>query len=91
MKQTLFRLFIAGFLLIQGNACIPPRCKIQNCEVVIDHNHRKYKEAGAEGKSAFQVYRGLPWYRYIFRKKYKAKSANGRYRKIDTREAYDKK
>ncbi|EAY25957.1 hypothetical protein M23134_07106 [Microscilla marina ATCC 23134] len=36
-----------------------------------------------------KVVRGVPWYKYMFRRSYKAKSAKGRYRKIDTREAYD--
>lgn len=78
-------------LLLFASSCLPPRCKIPNCAVVIDHNHMKYGQEVKSGQSPYQVYRGLPWHRYVFRKKFKAQSADGKYRKIDTREAYDKK
>lgn len=91
MKKEIFALVIFLGCLLLVSSCIPPRCKIPNCEVIIDHNHPKYGEKVKGGKSGFRVYRGLPWYQYVFRKKYRAKSADGRYRKIDTREAYDKK
>lgn len=89
-KSLIFSL-LASMLL--ASACIPPRCKIPNCEVVIDHNHAKHGKGGSKPRKASNepvVYRGVAWYRYIFRKKYKAQTAKGRYRKIDTREAYDK-
>jgi hypothetical protein len=64
---------------------------------VIDHNHAygTAEKAGVK-TNVSKVYRGLPWYRYLFRKKYRATDAGetkvrGKYRKIDTREAYDKK
>ncbi len=81
-------LFILFSLLLLASSCMPPRCKMPQCAVVIDHNHQKYGETVKGGKSALRVYRGVEWHRYIFRKKYKAKSADGKYRKIDTREAY---
>ncbi|OJJ23221.1 hypothetical protein BKI52_02365 [marine bacterium AO1-C] len=66
---------------------------------MIDHSHPTRGSVTAKTKAgkAFtvsgmrksRVVRGVPWYKYIFRKSYKAKSAKGRYRKIDTREAYD--
>lgn len=82
--------FVFLFFIICTSACIPPRCKIPNCVVLIDHNHPKYGEEVPQGKSTYRVFRGVPWYKYVFRKSYRAKSADGRYRKIDTREAYDK-
>jgi hypothetical protein len=85
ISTLIFCWFLTGF-----SACLPPRCKIEQCHVVIDHNHVKYGETVGGGESQNRVYRGLPWYRYVFRKKYKAKNSDGRYRKIDTREAYDK-
>lgn len=90
-RSKLFSTFLIIFLLSFVSSCIPPRCKIPNCEVAIDHNHPRYGETVKGKESGYRVYRGLPWYRYIFRKKYRAKSAKGRYRRIDNREAYDKK
>ncbi len=89
LRASMVLFLVIGFLL-SFSSCIPPRCKIDNCAVVIDHNHPKYGEKVKGGGSSLRVYRGVAWYRYIFRKKYRAKSADGRYRKIDTREAYDK-
>ena len=91
MKRKCIAILSLVFIVFAASSCIPPRCKIPNCEVIIDHNHPKYGKTVKGGKSRYQVYRGLPWYSYIFRKKHKAKSADGRYRKIDTREAYDKR
>jgi hypothetical protein len=88
-KAIIFFLLLVLLANLQ-TSCVPPRCKIPNCRVVIDHNHPKYGETVGGNESGLRVYRGLPWYRYVFRKKYKAKSADGRYRKIDNREAYDK-
>ncbi len=86
--STLFKIQLFTFLvfLLFASACIPPRCKIPNCHVVIDHDHMKYGKTVKGGKSGYKVYRGLPWYRYAFRKKHKSKVSDGRYRKIDTRE-----
>ncbi|MCU0447767.1 MAG: hypothetical protein MUE85_22945 [Microscillaceae bacterium] len=89
-SKSIVLLCLFGWLLTGFSACMPPRCKIPNCHVVIDHNHARYGETVSGGEAATRVYRGLPWYRYAFRKKYKAKNSMGRYRKIDTREAYDK-
>lgn len=96
-KHFLFLVLFCLFLLLMTSCGIPPRCKIPACHVVIDHNHSygSLEKAGAK-TSVSKVYRGLPWYRYLFRKKYSAGDAGetkvkGKYRKIDTREAYDKK
>ncbi|GAB4402133.1 MAG: hypothetical protein OHK0053_25770 [Microscillaceae bacterium] len=81
--------WVLGFMILfYCSACVPPRCKIPNCAVVIDHNHPKYGQEVKGKQSPYKVYRGVAWHRYIFRKKYRAKSADGRYRKIDTREAF---
>lgn len=89
-RSKLLSILLLSFLIILASSCIPPRCKIPNCAVIIDHNHPRYGQTVKNNESGYQVYRGVPWYRYIFRKKYRAKSAKGRYRRIDTREAYDK-
>jgi hypothetical protein len=83
-------LFVTLLLVVSASACIPPKCKIPNCHVVIDHNHLKYGKEVKGGQSPYKVYRGVPFFAYIFRKKYRAESADGYYRKIDTREAYHK-
>ncbi len=88
LKLIKLPLIIFFSLLLFASSCVPPRCKMDNCAVIIDHNHQKYGETVKGGKSSVRVYRGVAWHRYIFRKKYKAKSADGKYRKIDTREAY---
>jgi hypothetical protein len=90
--------FITSLFLT--TSCIPPRCKVSQCHVVIDHSHptrgtvksktKSGKLFTSSGMRRSRVVRGVPWYKYIFRRSYKAKSAKGRYRKIDTREAYDK-
>ncbi len=96
-KNTLLGIILGLIMLLFSNCGIPPRCKIPACHVVIDHNHSygSMEKAGAK-TSVSKVYRGLPWYRHLFRKKYSAGDAGetkvkGKYRKIDTREAYDKK
>ena len=88
---TLFLLICLG---VMGTAClrVPPRCKIPNCHVAIDHNHAYGSETRAnETKAVAKVWRGVPYFSYIFRKKYKAQDSRGYYRKIDGREAYDKR
>lgn len=91
-KSIIFSLVV---LLLVQSAClrIPPRCKIPNCNVAIDHNHAYGSETRANGetKDVAKVWRGVPWFSYVFRKKYKAQESRGYYRKIDGREAYDKR
>lgn len=90
--------FILLLSLLFTTSCIPPRCKVPQCAIIIDHVHGKHGKGGvAKGKKGQLVlYRGVPWYRYIFRKKYRVNNeirenaVKGKYRKIDTREAYDK-
>ena len=91
MKHFLFILIVFSVFSGFTTSCIPPRCKIPNCHVAIDHNHPKYGQKVKGGQSPYKVYRGVPWYNYVFRKKYKAQSADGKYRKIDNREAWDKR
>ncbi len=96
-KATLVFIFISS--LFFATSCIPPRCKVSQCRVLIDHSHptrgavtaktKAGKAFTVSGMRKSRVVRGVPWYKYIFRKSYRAKSAKGRYRKIDTREAYD--
>lgn len=91
------KLLIFSLLLLLGvqTAClrVPPRCKIPNCYVAVDHNHAIGSETRANGdtKDVGKVFRGTPYFSYIFRKKYKAQESKGYYRKIDGREAYDKR
>jgi hypothetical protein len=90
MKRLKMLLLLSGITLLLPH-CIPPRCKIPNCTVVIDHNHA-YGTRETEGRKTqvAKVYRGVPFFAYVFRKKYRAQNSMGYYRKIDTREAYKK-
>jgi hypothetical protein len=91
-KIVIFALII---LVAVQSAClrVPPRCKIPNCNVAIDHNHAYGSETRANGetKDVAKVWRGVPYFSYVFRKKFKAQESRGYYRKIDGREAYDKR
>lgn len=81
-------------VLIGQTAClrVPPRCKIPSCYVAIDHNHAYGSETRAnQTKNVSKVWRGVPYFSYIFRKKYKAQESKGYYRKIDGREAFEKR
>jgi hypothetical protein len=82
-------------LLVLQTAClrIPPRCKNPTCYVAIDHNHAIGTETRANGdtKDVGKIYRGVPFFTYLFRKKYKAQEFKGYYRKINGIEAYDKR
>jgi|GEM_PF-2942846 len=80
-------------LLIAQTAChVPPLCKIPDCHVAIDHNHAYGAETRAnKTKNVSKVWRGVPYLSYIFRKKFKSQESKGYYRKIDGREAYDKR
>ncbi|MCS6821481.1 MAG: hypothetical protein NZ551_06395 [Microscillaceae bacterium] len=97
MNQTRsFIIFLVGSLLVMFTMqCAPPRCKIKNCKVVIDHSHPERGIVEIEGESSEgmrkgRVVRGMPYFRYVFkymfRKRYKAKTAYGKYKKIDSRE-----
>jgi hypothetical protein len=90
--------FVFVFLQTFFQSClVPPRCRVPNCHVIIDHHHAigSFETEGAK-TDVMQVYRGMPWYRYLFRKQYRVSETEteqkikGKYRKIDTREAYDK-
>lgn len=93
MKKTV--LFALLVLIFAQSAClrVPPRCKVPTCYVAIDHNHAVGTETRANGdtKDVGKIYRGVPFFTYIFRKKYKAQEFKGYYRKINGIEAYDKR
>ena len=94
------KLFFVLVILTLATSCIPPRCHIQKCAIVMDHLHGRHNKQGLSVKNKrneLVLYRGLPWYRYLFRKRHKPRKdiqpvrIKGRYRNIDTREAFDKK
>ena len=90
MKPVILLFFI--LVITQFSSCAPPLCKIQNCHVAIDHNHVFGAETRAnQTTDKMKVYRGVSYFSYIFRKRYKAQESKGYYRKIDNREAYQKR
>ncbi len=93
MKNTILSCLL--ILLVVQTSClrVPPRCKVPTCYVAIDHNHAIGSETRANGdtKDVGKVFRGVPFFTYIFRKKYKAQEFKGYYRKINGIEAYDKR
>lgn len=123
MIPRLLRMLVVGLLPLwaMNTACLPPKCKIPTCQILIDHAHPKYgreiavvgessggrkkakrqmrdvtggqgmKEGMALAEPPMKFYRGLPWYAFFFKQRYKApnieiSNAEGFYRQLDERE-----
>jgi len=101
-KKYLFISIISLSLLIFFDSCVPPKCRIPNCGILVDHVHKQYgreiavkrdtpgkKLTGQEvsgkaylSESPDRWYRGLPWYMFMFRRRYKDPNIAGTYRMI---------